>query len=330
MIFWAICVMLEANHSRQKKGGIFMLSISGGVSLDPQASSITHELVRETDHLPVYFSSPGRIADCSQWYNNLPDGVTVPIHWHEYVEFIWLLEGHMTAIVQADTYELEPGDLLAINSGELHMTRISSCFAECPYVLIQVSARRLKEVLPDQELLRFTPCLRRKEIEQTPEIFRSLQAMRDLFEENADGYQLLFTARFFEFLYGMYRYHSGRALRKSENASARDLNRIMDVVGWTQENFRQPLSLEEAASHIGISKEYFCRIFKKYTGQTFLDYLSMIRTTHFYEDLQTSDQSIPMLMEQNGLTNYKTFMRTFRQLYGTTPQKVRISAGRPA
>ena len=45
-----------------------------------------------------------------------------------------------------------------------------------------------------------------------------------------------------------------------------------------------------------------------------------------YEELQTSDQSIPALMEQNGLTNYKTFLRMFHELYGTTPQKVRQSA----
>lgn len=32
-----------------------------------------------------------------------------------------------------------------------------------------------------------------------------------------------------------------------------------------------------------------------------------------------------MLMERNGLTNYKTFMRTFHTLYGTTPHKVRSS-----
>ena len=100
---------------------------------------------------------------------------------------------------------------------------------------------------------------------------------------------------------------------------------MMDTVAWVQGHFREQLSLEDAAEHLNISKEYFCRIFKKYTGQTFLDYLCMIRTTRFYEQLQSSDLSIPVLMEQNGLTNYKTFLRTFRGLYGTTPQKVRQS-----
>ena len=287
---------------------------------------IQHELVEEVDGLPVHINTPGREGGSARNCMVFPDELTVAVHWHEHVEFLWLQEGHMTAVVQADTYELEPGDLLIINSGELHMTRISQRRSYCPYVLIQLSAQHMREYFPGKEGLRFTTLIRRAELEQTPGLLESLTAMRQLFEENQDGYQLLFRARLFEFLYVLYRRYSATAVRLAENASARDLNRIMDVVAWTQEHFRESISLENAADHLNISKEYFCRIFKKYTGQTFLDYLCMLRTSRLYEELQMSDQSIPALMEQNGLTNYKTFLRMFHELYGTTPQKVRQNA----
>lgn len=286
---------------------------------------VWHELVEEVDHLPVYISSPGRQAACNQGCQHHADGVTVSAHWHEYVEFLWLREGHLTAVVQADTYELEPGDLLVINSGELHMTRFSGRNAYCPYVLIQLSSRRLGAYFPGKDGLRFNTLIHREEIQRNPDIFESLKAMQELFEGNEEGYQLLFRARFFDFLYHMYKSYSTTALRRTENAASRDLNRVMDVVSWVQQHYREPLSLEDAAAHLSISKEYFCRIFKKYTGQTFLDYLCMTRTSRLYDQLQTSDLSIPDLMEQNGLTNYKTFLRTFHDLYGTTPQKMRRS-----
>lgn len=286
---------------------------------------VWHELVEEVDHLPVYISSPGRQAACNQGCQHHADGVTVSAHWHEYVEFLWLREGHLTAVVQADTYELEPGDLLVINSGELHMTRFSGRNAYCPYVLIQLSSRRLGAYFPGKDGLRFNTLIHREEIQRNPDIFEALKAMQELFEGNEEGYQLLFRARFFDFLYHMYKSYSTTALRRTENAASRDLNRVMDVVSWVQQHYREPLSLEDAAAHLSISKEYFCRIFKKYTGQTFLDYLCMTRTSRLYDQLQTSDLSIPDLMEQNGLTNYKTFLRTFHDLYGTTPQKMRRS-----
>lgn len=283
---------------------------------------IWHELVEEVEHLPVYISSPGRAARCTQGCQH-GDGVTVPSHWHEYVEFLWLLEGHMTAVVQADAYELEPGDLLVINSGELHMTKLGGGAAQCPYLLIQLSSQRLADYFPGKDGLRFSTLVRREEMEECPALYSSLRAMQQLFEGNEDGYQLLFRARFCEFLHALYKNYSTTALRRGETSTTRDLNRVMDTVAWVQEHFREPLRLEDAAEHLNISKEYFCRIFKKYTGQTFLDYLCMIRTARFYEQLRSSDLSIPDLMEQNGLTNYKTFLRTFRSLYGTTPQKVR-------
>ena len=286
---------------------------------------VWHEQVEETDHLPVYFSSPGRGVDCNQGCQHRTDGMTVSAHWHEYVEFIWLREGHLTAVVQADTYELEPGDMLVINSGQLHMTRLPQRYPHTPYVLIQFSAKCLGDYFPGKEGLRFSTLISREEIEGNVELHHALSEMQRLFEENRDGYQLLFRARFCEFLYAMYQRYSS-TLPPTEKAVNRDLNRVMDVVSWVQEHYREPLSLEDAAAHLSISKEYFCRIFKKYTGQTFLDYLCITRTTRFYERLLSSDLSIPALMEEHGLTNYKTFLRTFHCLYGTTPQKARQSA----
>ena len=293
----------------------------------PSTEPIWHELVEEVDHLPVYISTPGR-ASCNQGCQHsqcFSDGMTVSAHWHEYLEFLWLREGRLTAIVQADTFELEPGDLLIINSGELHMTRISQRKSYCPYVLIQMSPQRLSEYFPGKEGLRFSSLIRREEIRESGALFDSLSAMQQLFEDHEDGYQLLFLARFCEFLHALYMHHSASSLRRTENATARDLNRVMAVVSWVRAHYREPLSLEDAAGYLNISREYFCRIFKKYTGQTFLDYLCMVRTTRFYEQLRSSDLSIPELMEQNGLTNYKTFLRTFHCLYGTTPQKMRSS-----
>ncbi|HIR28780.1 MAG TPA: helix-turn-helix transcriptional regulator [Candidatus Choladousia intestinigallinarum] len=98
---------------------------------------------------------------------------------------------------------------------------------------------------------------------------------------------------------------------------------MTQIIDWLQENYRQPLTLSQAALHLGLSKEYFCRIFRQYTGETFLEYLYLLRTISFYQELPASDLSIPLLMEKNGITNYKVFLRVFKKLYGTTPQKAR-------
>lgn len=287
------------------------------------AEPVWHELIHEVDHLPVFISTPERLTYTQGWKNRT-DGLTVSAHWHEHLEFLWLTEGHMTAVVQADTYELEPGDLLVINSGELHMTKIDRYNARGPYVLIQMPVQKLETYFPGKEGLRFATLIRNEEIQAEPMLLNALEQMRRLYDEKGEGYQLLFQARFCEFLYALSVNHSAAALCQTENAVSRDMKRVMEIMTWVRQHYREPIRLEDAADRLSISKEYFCRIFKKYTGQTFLDYLCMTRTTHLYEQLQTTDLSIPELMERNGLTNYKTFLRTFHCLYGATPQKIRL------
>lgn len=70
-----------------------------------------YETIRETGHLQVRFEPVLS-----------PAGV-FPAHWHEYVEILYIKDGVLSAIVQAVEYELHTGDLMIINSGDLHMTR---------------------------------------------------------------------------------------------------------------------------------------------------------------------------------------------------------------
>ena len=238
--------------------------------------SCFYETIHETDLLHVRFE----LQDAPAF--------VFPAHWHEYVEILYLIRGQFSAIVQATEYRLNEGDLIIINSGDLHMTRSNTC----TYLLLQISASQMRQYLPDFDTMRFDtiiPC----------------------------------SERLYEFLYHLCRSYSHQIPSASLTGSQRDLQRVTHVMNWVKVHYPEPLSLETAADSLALSKEYFCRLFKKYTGQTFLEYLNDVRTMHLYEDLQNSDETITVLMEKNGLSNYKIFMRTFKKLYGSTPQKMR-------
>ena len=48
------------------------------------------------------------------------------------------------------------------------------------------------------------------------------------------------------------------------------IKRIRSITSYVEEHFREPVTLEEAASLLGIGKEYFCRFFKKEYGDFIL------------------------------------------------------------
>ena len=267
--------------------------------------SCFYETIHETDLLHVRFEQLDALT------------FVFPAHWHEYVEILYLIKGQFSAIVQATEYQLNEGDLIIINSGDLHMTRSNTC----TYLLLQISASQMRQYLPDFDTMRFDtiiPCS-----EQPAPLRALLSEMNEIRQNPSDSYQLLFTSRLYEFLYHLCRSYSHQIPSASLTGSQRDLQRVTHVMNWVKVHYPEPLSLETAADSLALSKEYFCRLFKKYTGQTFLEYLNDVRTMHLYEDLQNSDETITVLMEKNGLSNYKIFMRTFKKLYGSTPQKMR-------
>lgn len=267
--------------------------------------SCFYETIHETDLLHVRFE----LQDAPAF--------VFPAHWHEYVEILYLIRGQFSAIVQATEYRLNEGDLIIINSGDLHMTRSNTC----TYLLLQISASQMRQYLPDFDTMRFDtiiPCS-----EQPAPLRALLSEMNEIRQNPSDSYQLLFTSRLYEFLYHLCRSYSHQIPSASLTGSQRDLQRVTHVMNWVKVHYPEPLSLETAADSLALSKEYFCRLFKKYTGQTFLEYLNDVRTMHLYEDLQNSDETITVLMEKNGLSNYKIFMRTFKKLYGSTTQKMR-------
>ena len=299
----------------------------------------TYEFIKENDRLPVRFGLV-QTGPCA-----------FTAHWHKYLEILCLLSGKMSAVIQAEQYELAVGDIIVINSGDIHMTQTWGDKTE--YVLLQISEEQLSVFLPDFHLLRFETRIsessgadgksegagegtngddvgkqeekseRGKEQKATGTPLGILKEMLDVHDKQEDGFPLRFMAKLYELLYQLYREHAQWQTPGIHSSEQRNFARMTQTIDWVQNHYREPIKLEEAADHLGFSREYFCRMFKKYTGQTFLEYVNGVRVMKLYEEMKDSDESITILMEKHGITNYKVFLHTFRKLYGDTPQKVR-------
>lgn len=112
---------------------------------------------------------------------------------------------------------------------------------------------------------------------------------------------------------------------KTANLSPSSFERLQGIITYVEKHFRKPISLQAGANQLGLSKEYFCRFFKKNMGMSFLEYINEVRLTHIYHDLIYTDTPISILIEENGFTNQKLFNRLFKKLYGCTPSFIRTS-----
>lgn len=256
---------------------------------------------------------------------NVIDGTNqqIPVHWHDHLELLFLKTGRLTASIYEATYDLLPGDIMLVNPRDPHFTVMHG---DCCYYLLQIASQHLELITPDWNLLHF-----QEYIPQSDESDSLSQALTAIFNElfrlnesKGNDYRLLFLIQTYQMLHLLSTRCSSLLSAKNRGQVDRDLSRIEQSIQYVRHNFRDPISLQEVSSLLALTPEYFCRLFKKYTGQTFVTYVSQVRMLHFYQDLLQTDESITYLLDKNGITNYKGFMREFKEAYGATPHKLRI------
>ena len=270
-----------------------------------------HEIITHKTQLPVHFDI--------YHTNNL----LVPSHWHAHLEVLYLLEGSMAIVRNDEKYTLYKNDLFIVNSGDIHYTRSTVStevlLLQIPYDFLnqsinQFSTLQFKEYFPYQKFC--------KE-EEYQKMIDHLMIMRNLYVQSFEGYQLLFCSNLYLFLHIIYTNYSNRQNPVDKNKDFKQLVRLREIIAYVEQHYMEPLTLNEAASLVALNPEYFCRIFKKYMGFSFLEYVNLVRLTHIHNDLLKTDDSISKIQERHGFSNYKVFNRMFKEVYGCTPSKLR-------
>ena len=264
---------------------------------------IHHELVGVTRQLPVWFQIIDRC------------GYTAT-HWHEYTEAVYQLDGAMEATVQGRTYSIEKGDVLLVNGSQLHRTRAKT--ASAPYILLQIPSQFMERALLYDGQVVFANHIPGAD----KELSSAFEKMRTAYTSREQGWTILFMEGLYALLYVLFRKHRAQDRAGAAEKSGH-IRQIAGIIEWIQENYSNQITLQQAADRMAVSKAHFCRLFRKYTGQTFLEYLNCLRASRLWEDLSAGTDSISQLMERHGIGNYKVFSRTFKALYGTTPRQVR-------
>jgi len=103
-------------------------------------------------------------------------------------------------------------------------------------------------------------------------------------------------------------------------------DRINDVVNYVIENYKNNISLSEAAEIVNMSESSFSRYFMKTTGNRFSEFVSRIRLGRACVMLYETDDQIATIAFASGYNNLANFNRQFIKLKGMTPREYRQTA----
>ncbi|MGB4821138.1 MAG: AraC family transcriptional regulator, partial [Agathobacter rectalis] len=95
------------------------------------------------------------------------------------------------------------------------------------------------------------------------------------------------------------------------------------AITYFNTNYNRAINVEEYASSIGMSISWFIRSFRKYTGNTPVQFLTALRMTNAQVLLETTSYSINEIAGIVGYNNPLYFSRLFHKQKGCSPSEYR-------
>ena len=99
--------------------------------------------------------------------------------------------------------------------------------------------------------------------------------------------------------------------------------RVQLMMQYIHENYNQGLSLNEIASHIGVSKSTALNLFRRFLHTTPVDYLIGYRLQAASWLLKNTNKKVKTIAYESGFHNVDYFCRLFKRRYHLTPSEYR-------
>lgn len=107
---------------------------------------------------------------------------------------------------------------------------------------------------------------------------------------------------------------------RSNNSQSRQ---IETAIKYIRENYGKDISLDEISSMVYLNPAYFSMLFKKVTGQNFVDYLQKVRIKEAQNLLSNTHMPISKIAEETGYKSAHYFSKVFLKAIGIKPTEYR-------
>ena len=234
------------------------------------------------------------------------------IHWHESMEILYVTGGNGRILCGLDMVEVQDGDIVVVNSNDLHYVEPLGQGIQYYYLIPDMSIT--DDFGLDLRSVQFRHRLRSDE--------QAVRLYRELILE-LEGRQLGYKAAAKAAILRMLIYFARNALAEpsvdSEGGESGQIRLVKDTLQYIQREYREPISVDELCAHAGFSKYYFCRTFKRVVGMTVVEYIHLFRCQKAQRLLQTGRYSIAEAAEAAGFHTISYFYRIYKRYMNRLP-----------
>lgn len=237
------------------------------------------------------------------------------MHYHENIEILYFVKGTGMATCGGNHIEVKRGDLLVVNSNELHFLYTTSLELEyyclivdkefCGRFQIDIEEIHLQNLIQDESLVIYMK-----------QIIKEMNARKMHYKAAVQGLVILLITHF-------YRDYSIGLLPVLDTTWNHKMDTVKKAIAYIKHHFTKEMTVDEICIHVGFSKYYMCRVFKEVTGQTVVEYINFLRCDYARTLLSSGKYNVKESAEQCGIHNLSYFTKTYKKYMGCLPSKER-------
>lgn len=110
-------------------------------------------------------------------------------------------------------------------------------------------------------------------------------------------------------------------LEKSRNGKKRKI--VDKAIGYIENNYNQPITLNDIADKMFLNASYFCKVFKDTTGESFTKYLMKLRAQKAIQLMNDPTLKIYEIAQKVGYDDVQYFIKVFKSIKGVSPTQYR-------
>jgi len=254
-------------------------------------------------------------------------------HWHEEIEFVIVQRGLTKIQLPDKNIVLSPGDGIFLNSNVLHSIysvgkEDSAVFTfkfHTAYLFgFGETSLFLKYVAPILSSSTMHFLVLKKDYPIMEDMLNNVNTCIHLFSEKPFGHELKIKAlicNLWEHLLS-FSLDTTRTVSPPDPHATLDNQRIKAAIIYIQEKYMEPITLEDIANSIHLSKSECCRCFQRSLGITAFDYLIKYRIFESTCKIIRGEEvanSISSLAASVGFNNASYYNKIFKKYLGCTP-----------
>jgi AraC-like DNA-binding protein len=252
-------------------------------------------------------------------------GIMATAHWHAQVEVNYVFRGALRYQMQGHPADLAAGDVAVFWGGLPHRvvdTAEDTLFVAIHLPLIHFFRLRLAGEIQQRLMRGATLVTAQPEPEDGAAFRRWIDYLRSDDPLRAGHAIDELLLRIERIRFGRYRLLGGpeaasAPLEAADQASFLNLGRICAFV---VENFREDICSTDIALSADIHPKYAMSVFKKSTGMTLNEYVSLLRLSYAQALLMHDDANVLQVAMDSGFGSLSAFNKGFRKIAGMSPK----------